>query len=99
MATSITERSVFAQTVTFSADAMTVRLDDGRSITVPIDLFPRLLAGTPQERYQHEMIGGGIGIHWPLLDEDISVEGLLAGRRSGESAASMARWAESRKRR
>jgi hypothetical protein len=96
MTTSITERNALALAVLFSDESMTVQLDDGRSITVPITWFPRLVAGSPQERLRYEMIGGGIGIHWPLLDEDISVEGLLAGRRSSESAVSLARWLESR---
>lgn len=71
---------------------MTVSLDDGRAISVPLAWYPRLLAATPEERARVELIGGGEGLHWPDLDEDISVEGILAGRRSAESAASLARW-------
>ena len=92
MSTLVTERDVFAQSVRFSEDSMTVLLDDGRSLSVPLVWYPRLLDGSEQERRHYELIGKGEGIHWPELDEDISVEGLLAGRRSAESAASLARW-------
>ena len=63
---------------------MTVHLDDGRAISVPLTWHPRLLNGTPREREHYELIGDGEGIHWPDLDEEISVEGLLAGTRSAE---------------
>ena len=86
------ERESFAQSVEFSDESMIVQLDDGRTISVPLTWFPRLLHGTPAERAEYELIGDGEGIHWPPLDEDISVEGLLAGRRSGESADSLAKW-------
>lgn len=75
---------------------MFVRLDDGRSISVPLTWYPRLLNGTDKERTNYELIGDGDGIHWPDLDEDISVEGLLAGRPSAESDASLAKWLEGR---
>ena len=91
MSTLITEREVFAQSVTFSEDSMTVNLDDGRTLSVPLAWYPRLLNGTRQEREKYELIGEGEGIHWPALDEDISVEGLLAGRRSAESDTSLSR--------
>jgi hypothetical protein len=97
MSTLITEHDVFAQSVSFSDDAMTVLLDDGRALSVPLVWYPRLLDGTAEERSRYELIGGGEGIHWPDLDEDISVEGLLAGRRSAESARSLAKWREERK--
>jgi len=97
MSTLVTEREVFAQAVTFSDDSMTVSLDDGRSLSVPLTWYPRLLHGTSAEREEFELIGGGEGIHWPKLDEDISVEGLLAGRRSAESDASLSRWLEKRR--
>jgi len=82
--------------VLFSEDAMIVNLDDGRTVSVPITWYPRLLAGTQAERLRFEFIGDGEGIHWPDLDEDISIEGILAGRRSAESSASLARWMEKR---
>ena len=69
-----------AASVQVSEDVLNVRLEDGRSILVPIAWFPRLLNGDAEQRSQWEIIGGGIGIHWPDLDEDISVESLLATR-------------------
>ena len=75
---------------------MTVRLDDGRALSIPLAWYPRLLHGTPAERANFELIGDGEGIHWPELDEDISVEGLLAGRRSAESDQSLSQWLERR---
>ena len=86
-----------AQGVTASDEALIVDLADGRTITVPLAWFPRLAHGTPAERANWRRIGGGIGIHWPDLDEDISVESLLAGRRSGETQASLRRWLQARK--
>jgi hypothetical protein len=96
MSTLVTERDVFAQSVMFSEDSMTVNLDDGRTLSVPLAWYPRLLHGTREERAKYELIGEGEGIHWPALDEDISVEGLLAGRRSAESDTSLSRWLKKR---
>jgi hypothetical protein len=87
----------YATGVSISEDTLSVDLADGRSISAPIAWFPRLAHGTPAERRNLELIGGGEGIHWPDLDEDISVEGLLAGRRSGESQASLKRWLADRR--
>src|SRR5690606_9905548 len=92
MSTLITDREALADAVIFSEDAMTVYLDDGRSLSVPLAWYPRLLAGAPCELKNFELIGDGEGIHWPDLNEDISVDGLLAGRRSAESNASLAKW-------
>jgi hypothetical protein len=92
----VTEGNVFAKSVSFSEDSLTVRLDDGRSLSVPLAWYPRLLDGTEAERGNYELIGEGEGIHWPELDEDISIEGLLAGRRSAEAAASLAKWRQKR---
>jgi hypothetical protein len=86
-----------AESVHFSDDSMTVHLDDGRALSILLAWYPRLMHAAPQERKRFELIGDGEGIHWPELDEDISVEGLLAGRRSAESDASLARWLEERK--
>jgi len=97
MSTLVTERDVFAESVRFSEDSMIVVLDDGRTLSVPLAWYPRLLHGTKPEREKYELLGDGEGIHWPDLDEDISVEGLLAGRRSAESVASLARWLEKRR--
>src|SRR6184192_1576123 len=77
-------------------DTLTVDLSDGRTISVPLAWYPRLVHGTFEERSDWRLIGRGEGIHWPQLDEDISVEGLLAGRPSGESQRSLARWIDAR---
>ena len=77
-------------------DSLAVDLVDGRTVVVPLAWYPRLLHGTRQERIHWRIIGRGVGIHWPDLDEDISVEGLLAGKASGESQASFKRWLEAR---
>lgn len=86
-----------AQRVSLTEDALAVDLVDGRTITVPLTWYPRLAHGTPEERANWRFIGEGEGIHWPQLDEDISIEGLLAGRRSGETQASLRRWFETRR--
>jgi hypothetical protein len=90
-------KEAVAQRVAASDEALTVDLADGRTITVPLAWFPRLAHGTPAERSHCRLIGGGGGIHWPDLDEDISVESLLAGWHSGETQASLRRWLETRK--
>jgi len=86
-----------AQEVTVTDEALTVDLADGRSVSVPLAWFPRLLNGTPTERTEWRLIGSGEGIHWPALDEDISVQSLLAGRGSGETDASLQRWLQARR--
>lgn len=75
---------------------LTVELDDGRTISVPTAWYPRLMNGTQVERDQWRIIGKGAGIHWESLDEDISVEGIIAGRPSGESQASLKKWLDAR---
>jgi hypothetical protein len=98
MSTSETQlREAMAQGLSVSDDALVVDLADGRTITAPLAWFPRLAHGTPTERANWRLIGGGEGIHWPDLDEDISVESLLAGRRSGETQESLRRWLAARK--
>lgn len=77
-------------------DALMADLSDGRTISVPLAWYPRLAHATPAERLNWRLIGVGQGIHWPDLDEDISIEGLLAGRPSGESQESLKRWLEAR---
>jgi hypothetical protein len=84
------------QKVLVTDDSLSVDLADGRTISVPLVWFPRLLRGSPEERNSWRSSGAGYGIHWPDLDEDLSVEGLLAGRRSGESQRSFKRWLEER---
>lgn len=78
-------------------DTISVDLDDGRTVSVPIGWYPRLAQGTAAERANVQISGAGYGIHWPDLDEDIGVEGLLLGKRSSESAASFERWLQLRK--
>ena len=85
-----------AETVTVTGDVITVELSDGRSISAPLAWYPRLSCGTPEERSNWRLIGGGVGIHWLELDEDISVENLLSGQASGESQRSLKRWLEQR---
>ena len=77
-------------------DTLTIELSDGRTLSVPLDWFPRLAHATTEERDNWRLIGRGAGIHWPDLDEDISIEGLIAGRRSAESQESFQRWLEAR---
>lgn len=77
-------------------DMLTVELSDGRTITVPIAWYPRLSHANPNERANWRLIGNGQGIHWPELDEDISVENLLKGQPSGESQKSFKHWLEQR---
>jgi hypothetical protein len=85
--------------VEVTEDALTVDLEDGRTISVPLAWYPRLLHATPAERSHWRLIGRGEGIHWPDLDEDVSVEGLLAGRASGEGQSSLQRWLTARRNR
>lgn len=81
-----------AQSVSVSEDSVRVDLVDGRTIIAPLSWFPRLWYGTAAERANFEIIGDGAIIHWPDLDEDLSVAGLLAGRRSAESQRSLKQW-------
>lgn len=85
-----------AENVTVTEDTLSVDLSDGRTISVPLAWFPRLVHATPDERNNWRLIGTGQGIHWEAIDEDISVEGLLAGKPSGESQASLKKWLNQR---
>ena len=85
-----------AQNASVSEDSLIVDLVDGRTIIVPVAWYPRLWYGTLAERSDLEIIGDGSILHWPELDEDLSVTGLLAGRRSGESQKSLKKWLEQR---
>jgi hypothetical protein len=97
MDTSTTEaRAPRAERVKVTDDSLAVDLDDGRTIIVPLAWYPRLQHGTPEERSRWRPIARGEGIHWPDLDEDISVENLLAGHPSGESQRSFKKWLEER---
>jgi len=99
MSSLTTERQIVkAQHVAVTEDSLTVDLTDGRTVVIPIGWFPRLLNGTPDERSNWQLIGNGEGIHWPDLDEDISVDNLLLGKPSGESQRSLKVWLDNRKR-
>jgi len=78
-------------------DTLSVDLEDGRTISVPIVWYPRLSHGTATERTNFQISGSGYGIHWPDLDEDIGIEGLLLGKKSMESPSSLKRWLQNRK--
>jgi hypothetical protein len=81
-----------AQSVSVSEDSLCVDLIDGRTILTPLVWYPRLWYGTPDERNNFEIIDDGALVSWPDLDEDLSIAGILAGRRSGESPQSLKRW-------
>lgn len=85
-----------AEDVKITDDTLSVDLSDGRTISVPIEWFPRLVHATLEERNNWRLIGKGHGIHWEDIDEDISVKGLLAGKPSGESQASFKKWLSQR---
>ena len=89
--------SVTATSVEVKKHTLSFDLSDGRTIIAPLAWFPRLNHGTPAERHNWRLIGDGQGAHWPDLDEDISVEGLLLGRPSRESQESLRRWLQQRK--
>ncbi len=98
MITSATEKShVKAQSIEVTEDSIIVDLNDGRTISAPIAWFPRLQQGNMDERNNFRFIGKGEGIHWPDLDEDISVENLILGQPSGESLESFKQWLKERK--
>ena len=78
-----------AQSARVSNEALTVDLVDGCTIVVPLIWYPRLWHGTPRERNRFEIFGDGTYIHWPALDEDLTVAGLLAGRQSGARALNL----------
>jgi hypothetical protein len=98
MSSSVVNRQIpSAQDVKVTDDTLSVDLGDGRTISVPLAWFPRLVHATPEERNNWRLIGKGEGIHWEDdIDEDISIEGLLAGHASGESQASFKKWLEKR---
>lgn len=90
------EYECLVEQVSFTHHSFTAHLNDGRTISVPITWYPRLLSSTMEELENYELNGDGEGIHWPDLDEDISVEGIIAGRRSGESQKSLDKWLKKR---
>jgi hypothetical protein len=89
-------RQATACRVAVTDDSLTVDLNDGRTISAPLAWYPRLLHGSPAERRNWRFIGDGEGIHWPDLDEDISIENIVYGQSSGESQRSFRRWLDAR---
>jgi hypothetical protein len=83
--------------VSVTDDTLSVDLEDGRTVSVPIGWYPRLAHGNSAERTNVQIAGAGFGLHWPDLDEDIGVEGILLGKRSSESSQSFEKWLQSRK--
>lgn len=97
MSSSVIELDIpLVQDASITHESLHVELSDGRSVTVPLSWFPRLLHGHEEERNNWRLIGKGEGIHWDDLDEDISVENLLLGWPSSESQASLKKWLEGR---
>jgi hypothetical protein len=84
------------QTIDITDDTLSVDLSDGRTISVPLAWYPRLLYGSVEERNSWRLIGGGDGIHWNQLDEDISARNIILGQVSGESQKSFQRWLNER---
>jgi hypothetical protein len=83
MTSTMPSRDARAKAVSFTQDELSVLLADGRSVSIPLAWFPRLLHATKARRANFQLLGGGAGIHWPDLDEDLSVDGLLSGNRPG----------------
>ena len=96
MSTLVLDQDPVATRANVSDDKLIVDLADGRTLCVPLSWYPRLMHGTATERQALQLLGDGYAIEWPDLDEHIGIEGLIAGRRSGESAESLARWLTSR---
>ena len=88
----VENHEILATYVVVSDESLTVSLSDGRQLVLPLEWYPRLKFGTPAERNNWRLVGDGVGIHWADLDEDLSVEGFLAGRKSIESPKSIKRW-------
>jgi hypothetical protein len=97
MNTSSIESHLRIEDVKIDTSTLRIDLSDGRTVSAPLVWYPRLLNGTSRERNKWEWIGDGQGIHWPALDEDLSMEGILQGRPSFESQKSFQKWATERK--
>ncbi len=91
------EQEPAAVSVTVTADKLTLELADGRTLTIPLHWYPRLVHASATERGNWRLLGDGYAIEWPDLDEHIGIAGLIAGRRSGESQASLDRWLAARR--
>src|SRR5919108_4376940 len=92
----VESREAVATGVAMSEDTLSVELADGRTIAAPLAWYPRLAHATAEERNSWRLLGGGRGIHWPAVDEDISVANLLAGQPSAESQTSFSKWLTAR---
>jgi len=88
---------IAAVRVEVTDEELSIGLADGRTVSAPLSWYPRLVHATPEERDGWQLVGGGSGIHWPAIDEDLSVASLLAGRPSGERRESLQRWLASRR--
>jgi hypothetical protein len=97
MTTLTLEGDPLAATVSVEPEKLSVLLADGRSLTIPLGWYPRLLHGSSAERSNWQLLGEGYAIEWPDLDEHIGVEGLIAGRRSHESQRSFEKWLATRR--
>lgn len=98
MTTLVLEKEPLAVNVAITHEKLIVDLSDGRSIIIPLEWYPRLAYASAKERKNWRLLGNGYAIEWPDLDEHIGIEGLLAGRRGGESKRSFERWLASRQR-
>jgi len=98
MTTLALEMDPAATHVEVTDERLTVHLADGRALSVPLSWFPRLVHGSAEERANWRLLGDGDAVEWPDLDEHVGIEGLLAGRGSGESEASFRRWLAARPR-
>ena len=96
MITLVLEKEPVAIKVGVTSRELTVNLDDGRRIVIPLEWYPRLMQGSPKERSHWQLLGDGYAIEWPDLDEHVGIEGLLAGHKSGESKKSFQRWLATR---
>jgi hypothetical protein len=96
MSTLVLEVEPLVVEVSMTNEQLTVHLADGRRLIVPLTWYPRLWHAFPAERQNWRLLGDGYAIEWPDLDEHIGIEGLLAGRQSGESRKSLERWLTSR---
>ena len=99
MTTLVLETEPAMTEVKITGDKLLIALADGRSLEIPLSWYPRLLHGSPEERQNWQLLGDGYAIEWPDLDEHLGIEGLLAGRASGESRKSFERWLASRQQR
>ncbi len=98
MSTSVSDNAeARVESVHFEKDSLAVHLNDGRRLIVPLAWYPRLYHGRMAERENYRLISNGYGIHWPDLEEDISVSGLIKGQPSGESEDSLAKWLAGRR--